>query len=275
MEAYTLRTQKRKIKKKLSLIDVVFRMISAVCVFVFCNFVFIQMQQSRNEPVNQEYMIAMETFAPLSQAVTVESTAPVPPKEARTRTEPDRSIDFNGLIAANSDIYAWISIPGTNIDYPVLYCGDNAYYLSHNALNEESKSGAIFSDMRNQEGFRDPVTVLYGHRMNDGSMFAQLHKFEDVSFFNQNRIIKIYTPQGEWEYRIFAAYQTDDSNILYGKDFTDRKQYQLYLDGLKAIHDTNANIGSETLTVDNYILTLSTCVKDDEESRFIVQAILR
>ncbi len=279
MESYNFRVQKRKIEKKKLRLTVATRIIAAVGIFAAFNIAAFQIKYNENEPVNQEYMIQMELYAPVAQAVSVPSVAPEPSEDpdifARTRKDPDRNIDFKGLTAANGDIYAWISIPGTDIDYPVLYCGDNAYYLSHNAFNEESKSGSIFCDMRNAKGFRDPVTVLYGHRMNDGSMFAQLNRFEDVAFFNQNQIINIYTPDGQWEYKVFAAYRTDNNNILYGKDFNDPEQYQLYLDGLKAIHDDHANIGSELPTSKDYILTLSTCVKGDEDSRYIVQAMLR
>lgn len=278
MEVYTLRVQKRKIEKKKIFLSAVLHFCAAICIFIFCNMFFIQIQKNQYEPVNEEYMLAMETYAPIktvAQASALPSLLEDTDIFKRTRKEPDRNIDFKGLIAANSDIYAWINIPGTDIDYPVVYCDDNEYYLSHDALKGESKSGAIFSDMGNTIGFSDPVTVLYGHRMNDGSMFAELHKFEEVSFFNQNKIVKLFTPEGEWDYQIFAAYQTDNTNILYGKNFTDKEQYQIYLDGLNAIHDTKANMDNELPTADDYILTLSTCVKEAEDSRYVVQAVLR
>ena len=278
METKALRFQKNRQKRKSLFFSAVLRVIVFVFIIIGCNFIFVQMQQNQNRLTDVSYILAIETYTPeksaVVQAVVLQESAETD-VFARTRKDPDRNIDFKGLIAANSDIYAWINVPGTNIDYPVLSCGDNEYYLSHNAFNEESRTGAIFSDMSNSIGFKDPVTVLYGHRMNDGSMFAGLHKFEEISFFNQNRTIKVYTMNGEWDYTIFAAYKTDNTNILYGKDYTDLQQYQLYLDSLQVIPDTNANMSGLIPTADEYILTLSTCMKDDENSRYVVQAVLR
>lgn len=231
------------------------------------------------QSVEAEYAQLMASYAPRQTSQVQTSSAPVVVHEEtifeQTRKEPDRNIDFNGLTAPNGDIFAWISIPGTEIDYPVAHCDNNQYYLSHNALREESKKGAIFSDMQNPRGFTDPVTVLYGHRMKDGSMFAGLHQFEDEVFFKQYNKIKIYTPEGQWEYEIFAAYQTDNANILYGKDFNDKEVYQQYLDSIKNIHDLNAHISGLEVTSEDYILTLSTCVVGEDDQRYVVQAVLR
>ena len=243
--------------------------------------IFIVLGSSRDRQVEEQFTQAMTSYAPAPAISAAVSTAPAPsaaPEENifdRTRKKPDRMIDFNSLVQANGDIFAWISIPGTDIDYPVVHCDDNEYYLSHNALNEESKSGAIFSDMQNTRGFTDPLTVLYGHRMKNGSMFAELHKFEDEAFFQQNNKIEIYTPVGQWEYEIFAAYRTDNANILYGRDFHDKEAYRQYLDGVMNIHDLKANLSGAQLTPDDYILTLSTCVEGEEDQRYVVQAVLR
>jgi sortase B len=239
----------------------------------------IVLANNRDQSVESEFNQAMASYAPAAAAPVSASPAPAASEEEnifdRTRKKPDRNIDFNGLAAENGDIIAWVSVPGTDIDYPVVHGEDNEYYLSHNALKEESKSGAIFSDMQNTRGFTDPVTVLYGHRMKNGSMFASLHKFEDEAFFKQNNKIEIYTSVGQWEYEIFAAYKTDNANILYGRDFHDKEVYQKYLDSIENIHDLSAHLSGTELTTDDHILTLSTCVEGEEEQRYVVQAVLR
>lgn len=98
-----------------------------------------------------------------------------------------RKIDFAAAQATNPDVYAWIWIPGTNIDYPILQSEteDDAYYLNHTIEKKEGLPGTIYTEKYNGKEFSSPVTVVYGHNMKNGSMFADLHKFEDRAFLMQ------------------------------------------------------------------------------------------
>jgi sortase, SrtB family len=258
---------------------VFFLLIFAAAVLAVAVFFIVSSNQQTNSD-DKAFSQALQSFAPAQTSVPIATgpaSASASPENTldQHRKKPDRNIDFSGLAAKNGDIFAWINIPGTEIDYPVVHGKDNEYYLSHDAFKKESQIGAIFSDMSNTKGNVDPVTVLYGHRMNSGSMFAQLHKYEDKSFFEKNNTVKIYTLEGQWNYEVFAAYKTDNSNILYGKNFKDKQVLQEYLDGIKNVRDINAHISSTNVTVDDYILTLSTCVKGEEDDRYVVQAVLR
>ena len=105
-----------------------------------------------------------------------------------TAEPPDIPVDFEGLQEYNPDIYAWITIPGTAVDYPIVQRPeDNSYYLTHNTDGEESAEGAIFTEDYNSRDFTDPNTVIYGHNMRNGSMFRSLHNYMDRSFFDENR----------------------------------------------------------------------------------------
>ena len=97
----------------------------------------------------------------------------------------ENPIDFDALANTNDEIYAWITIPNTNIDYPVLQSKtSDLFYIDHDVNKNYLFAGSIYSEFSNLRNFSDRDTVLYGHNMLDGSMFADLHKFEDEDFFN-------------------------------------------------------------------------------------------
>ena len=100
----------------------------------------------------------------------------------------ENPIDFKELTAKYPDAYAWIRIPGTNVDYPIVQReGDNGYYLNHTIDGRKRIEGAIFTEDYNEKDFMDSNTLIYGHNMLNGSMFRTLHKYKDRKFFNENR----------------------------------------------------------------------------------------
>ena len=115
------------------------------------------------------------------------------PEDEGSKSKVDIPIDFAALKEKNPDVYAWISIPGTAIDYPVLQReNDNTYYLDHTIDHEEKTEGAIFTENYNNTDFEDPNTVIYGHDMRNGSMFKGLLDYRDKTFFDQNKEVLIY-----------------------------------------------------------------------------------
>lgn len=198
---------------------------------------------------------------------------------AETATEEQSEVipvKFEELQAVNPDIYAWITVPGTVIDYPILqHASDNTYYLMHNIDGSYGYPGCVYTENMNSKDFTDNNTVIYGHNMKNGSMFAQLHKFEDPDFFNENREVLIYLPDEVLHYTIFAAHIYDDRHLLYSFDFTDPEVYQKYLDSIFSTRDMSANIDKDvTVTADDQIITLVTCIGSQPNNRLLVQAVL-
>ncbi|MEE0929388.1 MAG: class B sortase [Acutalibacteraceae bacterium] len=186
-------------------------------------------------------------------------------------------INFTELWKINTDLYAWIKIPNTRINYPIAqYPGDDdAYYLTHNMYKESAFAGCIYTEKLNNKDFSDPNTILYGHNMLNGSMFRELHNFRDETFFNENQYIYIYLPDRTLTYQIFSAYEYDDRHILYSFDFTDKKVFQEYLD--YAQNPTSSMMYNKrdlNITTDDKIITLSTCLGNIETSRYLVQGVL-
>ena len=185
-------------------------------------------------------------------------------------------VKFTELQQVNPDVYAWITVPGTEIDYPILqHASDNSYYLMHNIDGSYGYPGCIYTENLNSKDFTDNNTVIYGHNMKNGSMFAQLHKFEDPDFFQENREVLIYLPDEVLHYTIFAAHIYDDRHLLYSFDFSDPDVYQKYLDSVFNTRDMSANIDKDmTVTKDDQIITLVTCIGSQPNNRLLVQAVL-
>ena len=185
-------------------------------------------------------------------------------------------VKFTELQQVNPDVYAWITVPGTEIDYPILqHASDNSYYLMHNIDGSYGYPGCIYTENLNSKDFTDNNTVIYGHNMKNGSMFAQLHKFEDPDFFNENREVLIYLPDEVLHYTIFAAHIYDDRHLLYSFDFSDPDVYQKYLDSVFNTRDMSVNIDKDmTVTKDDQIITLVTCIGSQPNNRLLVQAVL-
>ena len=188
---------------------------------------------------------------------------------------PQKNLDWEELEAVNPDIYAWIYIPNTNIDYPVLQrSGDNDYYLKHNLDGSRGKPGCIYTEDLNSKEFTDYNTVIYGHNMKSGAMFRTLHDFEDKSFFDNNQYVYIYTKDRTLVYKIFAAYTNDAKHILNSNDFTSEQGLSDYLEKVFKKAQAEGYLRDDVaVTGENAILTLSTCTTSSDK-RYIVQAVL-
>lgn len=183
-------------------------------------------------------------------------------------------IDFDFLQEQNEDIIGWIQVEGTTIDYPILYDTTyNMYYLNHNYKGTYTGYGSIFMLDDNASDFTDFNTVVYGHNMLDGSMFAQLHQFRKKEFFDSHGQILVYTPYRKLTYQVFASYRTDNLNIIVNNDFSTAELRTEYL-GRVYEHNAVANFNPEyTVTADDRILTLSTCI-GNPAYRYVVQGVL-
>lgn len=223
---------------------------------------------SNTEPVKEEPPVQTEADIAKEQTDTDLWDA------AFIRT-PDKEVDFTKLQNVNQDVYAWITIPGTEIDYPIAHCDkDDAIYLEQDINHQKSAYGMIFTDTSNTNDLSDRMTLIYGHNMKDGSMFAGLHAFRDSKFFNEHDTIKIYMPEGELNYKIFACYTAKNEHILEKNNFADDVAYLCYIEDVKSMRDMSANIRDMEIDTDDRMITLVTCI-GDQSKRLFVQAVLQ
>ena len=184
-------------------------------------------------------------------------------------------IDFAALQSDNSDVCAWITVPNTNVDYPILQSSkeDDDYYINHSADGKYTIDGAIYIQRLNGKYFTDRNTVVYGHNLRNGTMFRTLHNFRDKEFFDANEYFYIYTPGHILTYRIFSAYRYDNRHILNSFDFSDTAVYEEYLkfatNPVSMIKNVREGV---EVTTDDKIVTLSTCISDPRY-RYLVQGV--
>ena len=215
-----------------------------------------------------------------TEAVIIETETE---EETETETEevqnafdiPEKNLDWTSLYAENKDIYAWIYIPGTQVDYPVLQnAADDTYYLNHNIDGSYGKPGCIYTEKINSKDFTNYNTVLYGHNMKNGEMFGCLHDYEDKTFFDENPYVYVYTEEKNYVYEIFAAYTATNAHILNTNDFSTQEGFADYLDNVVYNKALTGNFRNDTrVTSDNRIITLSTCTSNSSK-RWLVQAVL-
>ncbi len=186
-------------------------------------------------------------------------------------------VSFDNMREINSDLYAWIYIPGTQVDYPIAQASeqDDSFYLTHDIYKNYSIYGTIYTEKCNSKDFSDPNTLIYGHEMLNGSMFQNLHYYEDAEYFNKNPYFYIFTEDRVLTYEIFSAFQYDDRHIMYAFDFTQPDEYQSFLNEAMNPQSSIANVrdGVE-VTTDDKIVTLSTCDGSNSENRYLVCGVL-
>lgn len=186
-------------------------------------------------------------------------------------------IDFESLQKINPEIYAWIRIPDTNVDYPILQRDDEdqSFYLNHDIYGEVQKAGSIYTEYYNRKDFLDPNTIIYGHNMKNGSMFHNLRYFADADYFDEHEDMYIYLPDKILCYKIFTSYEFDDRHLLGSYNFYDREVFEDYIEEITNPRSMYVMLREDCeVTTYDRIVTLSTCVGNKPTKRRLVQAVL-
>lgn len=186
-------------------------------------------------------------------------------------------IDFEGLQAINPEIYAWIEVPGTKINYPILQHEgeDQSFYLTRDMYGERSQAGSIYTEDYNNKDFQDYHTVLYGHNMKNGSMFHNVRYFAEREFFDEHHELFIYMPGKILRYEIITCYEYDDRHLLSLFDYDDKEGFAEYIEKIMNPRSmyTMVREGQEVTTEDK-LVTLSTCIANKPNNRRLLQAVL-
>lgn len=191
--------------------------------------------------------------------------------------KPKNPIDFKSLKKINSEIFAWIRIPDTNIDYPILQSlKADDFYLHRDIYGNNKYAGSLYIEYANDTDLKNRVTLVYGHNMQNGSMFANLHKFESYDFFKKHRYFYVYTPKRKLTYEVVSAHNYSDKHILNSFNFAENNVFKDYLEYIQNPRATVRNVRNKLdhkLTVDDRILTLSTCLNSGD-GRYLLQGVL-
>ena len=223
-----------------------------------------------------EYKQGEDVYDDLTQHVQAPSPTP-------TANDPDVSpdvnddnivwpdVDFEALKAINSDVVGWILLEDTQVNYPIVKGPDNEYYLNRLYDGTGNGSGSIFMDYRNSGEFTDRHTIIYGHRMNNGSMFANIANYSNRAFFDAHPYILIISPNGNYKMEVFSAYVAETVDNAWDMSFDGDDMYEKWLADIQSRSYFSRDV---ELTKDTQIVTLSTCTYEMENARFVVHGVL-
>lgn len=239
-------------------------------------------EQKANAQLEQ---LALEVLPTESTEIAIEMV-----EETETETEvtkhdllaergieiPKLELDWEELAETNEDIYSWIYIPDTKVNYPVLQDEEELdYYLDHNLDHSTGLPGCIYTQYLNEKDYTDNNTILYGHNMKNGTMFKGLHQYSDSEFFAENRYIYVYTPKKVLVYEIYGACEVTDAHLLYKYDFENSEGVSTFLDDIKAARSMSKQVAEDMeIPEEAKLITLSTCISNKPNSRWIVVGVL-
>ena len=272
-------------KKTLSIILFILAgicILAAVILFVRGRMADRQMEEALDEL--RPSVSAEATTEPVSSeesepAVTV--TAPPEPSAEETPA-PTEAFDrvpnpYADSFLANKDMAAWLQIPGTNVDYPVMWTPeDETYYLYRAFDGSENKNGCLLLD---DESCVDPLTtnlIIHGHNMKSGAMFGSLTNYEDKDFYEDHKNIILYTEECQRNYEVIAVfrsqvYRKTDQVFKFYKFFQadTQEEFDDFYNNIKQLSQYDTGVTAE---FGDHFLTLSTCVYHVEQGRFVVVA---
>lgn len=202
-----------------------------------------------------------------------EATPATEPKP--TQTEPTvpaetapLSVDFDYLQDINQDVVAWIYSEDTPINYPVVLSADNSDYLHRLLDGTYNAAGTLFMDFRNSGDFSEENSIIYGHHMNNGSMFASLEMYRTQSYYDEHPVLYLLTPDADYKLELIAGKTVHaDDQIVYSTNLTVEEAQERMENS-----DFQADV---TLEPQDHFVTLSTCAYSFHGARYVVTGVLR
>lgn len=181
-------------------------------------------------------------------------------------------ISLDALREVAPQVAGWIRIPGTQVDYPLMAGDDNDFFLTHTWDGTENSVGSIFLEYRNASDLTDFNTIIYGHNMMDGSMFAAIRSYSTQEYWQQHPYIYILTDEGVLRYEVFSAYLADKSSRTYQISFQQEQSRTAFLDDVTLRSAIDTGIHPEET---DRIVTLSTCSGAGYSSRWVIHGRLK
>lgn len=179
---------------------------------------------------------------------------------------------FSKLKKINNETVGFLTVKGTNINYPVVQHNDNSYYLTKDFYKKKSSMGWIYMDYRNDSVNLSSNNIIYGHSMLNGTMFGTLRNVLTSNFRknSENMIISYDTPNHEYKFKIFAGYRVNYTTDYLKTDFENKKEFDSFI---KLIRGRSTFKTKDKVLYGDKIITLSTCAGNGEK-RLVVHAVL-
>lgn len=181
-------------------------------------------------------------------------------------------INFDELKEKNSDVIGWIYLPGTKLNYPIVRGEDNDFYLHQTIEKTYSFGGTIFLDVNCARDWSSRHNIIYGHNMNDGSMFRPIIRYKEQDYYDKNPFMYLSTPDGNYRLDIFAGFITESESEVYSTFFTSGESFAKWAEKMAE----KSSITTDLIPSENSkIITLSTCTYERQDMRYVLMAIMR
>lgn len=177
------------------------------------------------------------------------------------------SVDFSVLQQENEDIVAWIYSENTPINYPVVQSDDNVFYLRKMINGEYNIAGTIFMDFRNDPNMSDNNTIIYGHNMQNDTMFGTLQDYKKQEYYDEHKIMYLFTSDKQYKIELFAGYTIPVESDIYDMAKLDQEDIE------EAMRKSDFK-SDVIVSAEDKIITLSTCAYEYEGARYIVMGML-
>lgn len=223
--------------------------------------------------IQSEYKKSVDAYKKLDNYTTEQTTSETSEEseEEPVKEKPYPEVDFAGLKSVNSDVIGWIYVPDTEINYPIVHTSDNDYYLDHLVDRTQNPAGAIFLDTRNPSDFSDLHSIIYGHHMKNGSMFAALKGYKKQDFFDGHKTGYLITQDAAYSIDFFAGHVANVEENAWQLDFDDAADFDNWIKSLKEISAFKSDIEPQ---YGDRIFTLSTCSYEFDDARFVLSGKL-
>lgn len=187
----------------------------------------------------------------------------------------ERILKVQKLQEENSDIVGWLEIEGTSINYPVLQGTDNEYYMIHNYKKQKSKNGSIFLTKDYDWSIPSSNLLIYGHNLNNGTMFQELLKYVKEEFYKEHPIIRFTTNKEDAEYEIISVFKSrvyykTEKNVFRYYFFVNANSEAEYNEFVQNAKKASLYDIDKTAKFGDQLITLSTCSYHVEDGRFAV-----
>ena len=232
--------------------------------------------------INAGYQENEETYNEIADAVLIVPTASV----SADKTDDDDawpvgdtvsgkvkvvelvpSVDFDALYKISKNAIAWIYCPNTPINYPIAIGKNNSFYVDHALNGSYNAYGTLFMDFRNSKTFSDRNSIIYGHHLKNGNMFACLDQYRKQSYYDKHPVMYLTTPKGKYRLEIFAGYVTSSTSNAYRLSFSGDPDFQSWL---KSAIKKSTFKSDVVVTASDRVVTLSTCAYDYDNARYVV-----
>jgi sortase B len=182
-------------------------------------------------------------------------------------TYPNLVVDHDALKKVNEDYEGWLYVPCLEISYPVVQAEDNSFYLHRDIDLNYSSYGTLFTEAMSARDFDNDNSIIYGHHMKDGGMFALLVNYAKKDFYEKHPVFYLNTPEMNYRVEVFAAFLTDMYSDAYNNSFDSDEEMQAWLDAAKEQSAIETDV--EVVPGDR-VLTLSTCTYEYDTARYVV-----